>query len=52
MNSKAPPSKNDGMIMLSIPRTLRERIKELAKEDGRSMRSYLDRVIKEKEEKR
>lgn len=37
------------MTVLSIPRTLHGRIKQLAKEDGRSMRAYLDRLIAEKE---
>lgn len=33
------------MTMLSIPRTLHARIRELAKADGRSMRSYMDILI-------
>jgi len=39
------------MTMLSVPRSLHTRIKALAKEDGRSMRSYLDILIKTKEKK-
>ena len=41
--------KDIGMTMLSIPRTLHARIKALAKEDGRSMRSYLDRLVTSQE---
>ena len=44
-------TKSVEMTLISIPRTLHTRIKKLAKEDGRSMRSYLDIVIKEKEKK-
>ena len=40
------------MTMLSIPRTLHTRIKELAKKDDRSMRTYLDRLITEQEKKK
>lgn len=39
------------MTMLSIPRTLHTRIKKLAKEDGRSMRTFLDRLIAKAEQK-
>ena len=42
---------SEEMTMLSIPRTLHTRIKALAKADGRSMRSYLDILIKTKETK-
>ena len=49
MSNKIPQPEAEEMTMLSIPRTLHTRIKNLAKLDGRSMRSYLDRVIKEKE---
>ena len=42
---------SEEITVLSIPRTLRMRIKKLAKDDGRSMRSYLDRLITAQEAK-
>ena len=40
------------MTLISIPRSLHKRIKAIAEKDGRTMRAYLDIVIKEKENER